>query len=649
MKREHHRNFPGRPPRREFRKAPRQLYARFLRNYLLPHWLRILLAFVMIGTNACSVYLMAYYGKIVVDRILAIETVGKTEDPHADARIWARVAGQERRNPSRQGLARRLDAASLPKRPPEAERLLLLMFLLYVSSVVALNVVERFAQHQSILVSRNVAARLREDLHEKILELSLRYHQSTTPGRLLSRITSDVDTMQNQTMQTITLTSRVFFMLVIGFFILFSLDWRIGLIFFCIAPAYALIHRHFRGDIRHFNQELRHTNSCLYGLVTQKLEAIKAIQAYAREGLERLNMHRLAACFLRDAVAQQRQTAGLQGMAGALSGLASAGIFLFTTHLVMKGELSIGELLLVHGTIGALFIPVAELTNLGIITSNMQVTLGRMLDVMEAEPDRKDAPDAVPMPAPLKRGITIRNLAFAYGDSDEENDAVLRAVDLDIPAGSWLCIMGASGCGKSTLLHLLARLYAPGRGHIHYDGIPLSKLTMESLRRSIGFVPQTPQIFSGTIRDNITYGKPDASPNAIMRAARMAEMHEFILKQLPVQYETLVGERGTSLSGGQRQRLALARALLTNPELLLLDDCTSALDAATERKIQDTLAASLAGKTAVIVSQRVSMARRCHRIAVLENGVVSEYGTHDELLRLGGFYARLHTRQTENR
>jgi ATP-binding cassette subfamily B protein len=395
----------------------------------------------------------------------------------------------------------------------------------------------------------------------------------------------------------------------------------------------------------YFNRELRHTNSCLYGLVTQKVEGMKVIQAYAREGLERLHMHRLSACFLRDAVSQQAESAGLQSCARIASGLTSAAIFVFAVHMVLKAELTLGEMLLVHGTVANLFMPVMQFTQLNIIVSNMQVTLGRMMHVLEAEPDIKEAPDAVPLPSPLRTGVEIHNLSFSYGNADA-GDAVLRSVEFDVAAGSWVCLMGASGSGKSTLLHLLCRLYDPSHGIIRFDGVPLSKVRLDSLREKVGFVPQTPQIFSGTVRDNITYGKPDATPSEIMAAAKMAEMHDFIL-EMPVQYETLVGERGTTLSGGQRQRLSLARALLTDPEVLLLDDCTSALDANTERRIQETLARNLRGKTAIIASQRVSMAKRCDRIVVLENGVVSESGTHGELLAQGGFYSRLHAQQTE--
>jgi ABC-type multidrug transport system fused ATPase/permease subunit len=300
-------------------------------------------------------------------------------------------------------------------------------------------------------------------------------------------------------------------------------------------------------------------------------------------------------------------------------------------------------------------------TQLTFVLQRLRIALVRVAGVLDHPVEIVDSPHAVDFPKPLKKGIELKNVSYAYpvfsGDKDgngaeDDNlpkppaEPVIKDINLFIPAGTWLCIMGSSGAGKTTLLHLLSRLYEPTYGKILVDGIDLKDIKMLSLRHALGIVPQEAQIFSGSMRDNICYGLPDATNQQIMDAAKAAQLHDFIL-EMKVQYETLIGQRGTSLSGGQRQRLSLARALLTNPELLILDDCTSALDAATEQKIQETLAKILIGKTAIMVSQRVSMAMRCHKIAVLENGVISEYGTHQELLERKGFYAKLFSQQTE--
>ena len=238
--------------------------------------------------------------------------------------------------------------------------------------------------------------------------------------------------------------------------------------------------------------------------------------------------------------------------------------------------------------------------------------------------------------------MALRSVSFSYATRP---DPVLQDVTLDIPAGEWQCIMGPSGSGKTTLLLLLARLQDPAQGAILVDGTQLSAFSLDDLRRRVALVPQEPQILGGSIRDNICYGWPDAEPRDIIEAAVAAEFHDFVMS-LPVKYETLLGEKGTSLSGGQKQRLSLARALLTRPDILLLDDTTSALDAETERRIQETLSRILVGKTAVIVSQRVSMAMRCHRICMLREGRIAELGTHGQLIAGQGSYARLHAQQT---
>ena len=647
-RKDHFRGYPYRPPRKlKDRYAGEESHFwRFFRRYVLPH--RWILGFTLFLTcvNANSVYLMSFYGRLVVDTILVVKTADQEAAPEK-RRIHAREGTQRKLPTTSRG--RRMDSGmSLSNRPPEAGRKLLVLALFYMGTQLTLNFLARLARRSQIMVSQGITGDLREDMHRKVLELDMSYHQAHSPGRLLARILSDVAVLQRQMLNTVTSLVSNVILIVVGVTILLCTNWRMGLIVFALLPFYILVVNRVRPRIKALTKELRHTNSCLYGLTTQKLDGVKAIQAYGRERGELLNFRRLTSTFLRDALGQQRVSAGLTRSMTLITTTGQIGTFLLGAKWVLDGRMSLGEMFFLRNTALTLFTPVVALTRLGVMFSNLQVVLQRVVDVLDHPVKIVDAPDAVDFPMPMTSGIDLRHVSFAYPSTDDEgeDEPVLRDVSLHVPAGEWLCVMGASGCGKSTLINLLARLHEPDSGEILLDGIDLRKVRTADVRKHIGLVPQEAQIFSGTVRDNICYGVPDAEPQQIMDAASAAELHDFILT-MKIQYESLIGQKGQSLSGGQRQRLSLARALITNPEVLILDDCTSALDANTEGRIQDTLARILVGKTAIIVSQRVSMAKRCHKICVLDNGAVSEYGSHDQLLRNGGFYARLHAQQTE--
>jgi subfamily B ATP-binding cassette protein MsbA len=324
-----------------------------------------------------------------------------------------------------------------------------------------------------------------------------------------------------------------------------------------------------------------------------------------------------------------------------ISIVTTRGILIYGTVLVLGGSMTLGTMLYVHGAACSLFMPVVVLTQMTMQVSVLLVVLQRLVYTLDAKQDVPEDPLAVDFPVPVHTGISLKHVTFTW---NSEKAPVIDDITLEVPVGSWVCIMGASGCGKTTLLQLIARLYDPQEGEISVDGISLEHIRFASLRKRMAYVPQEAQILSGTLRDNITYAKPDASAQEIMAAARAAEAHDFIM-DLPVKYETLLGEKGTSLSGGQKQRISIARALITNPEVLLLDDCTSALDANTERRLQETLERILKGKTAAIVSQRVSMAMRCDRIVVLAHGRIVEQGSHARLMAAGGYYADLFGKQ----
>jgi ABC-type multidrug transport system fused ATPase/permease subunit len=641
-KRHLYREMLYRPPRtvHDPRGAFRLIF-RFARIYVWPHRWPVLLCIFLMSLNTCAVYLQSYYVRTVVDDVLMVGTGDFHEGRKTENMPVARERGEPTAPRTADGAVSETVRFSSDQRPPWAGGRLMLLFVVYLVTVLFFNFANRAVQRLQSRVAQQITGQLREEMHAKVVSLSMAYHLSNTPGRLMSRILADVGVVQSHLMELIVNASSQIVMFIVGLCILFSLNTTIASVVILAIIPYALLAGKVRKLVRAVNVELRHTNSCLWGLVSQKLDAIRAIVAYSRERMEQLYFHSLSACLLRDTIQQQHLGAAMNRAADMISIVTTRGILIYGTVLVLGGSMTLGTMLYVHGAACSLFMPVVVLTQMTMQVSVLLVVLQRLVYTLDAKQDVPEDPLAVDFPVPVHTGISLKHVTFTW---NSEKAPVIDDITLEVPVGSWVCIMGASGCGKTTLLQLIARLYDPQEGEISVDGISLEHIRFASLRKRMAYVPQEAQILSGTLRDNITYAKPDASAQEIMVAARAAEAHDFIM-DLPVKYETLLGEKGTSLSGGQKQRISIARALITNPEVLLLDDCTSALDANTERRLQETLERILKGKTAAIVSQRVSMAMRCDRIVVLAHGRIVEQGSHARLMAAGGYYADLFGKQ----
>ena len=640
------RDVPYRPPRQERgQRGDASLILRFMKRYVWPFRWPVLLCVALMSVNMCYPYIQSYYTKIAVDDILQVgNVVADLRARGTDASVVSAGRHVEDR-PARQesGYISEADRKDDDTRPAWAGRRLLGLFAVYTLTILLFNTLSRVVQRLQSRVSKDITERLREEMHDKVVSMSMSYHIANSPGRLMSRILSDVSVVQTQLMQLLVTALSNVVMFVAGLVILFSVSARIGFVVLVAMVPYVIVAARVRTEVRAVNVELRHTNACLWGYVSQKLDAVRAIVAYGREKMESLFFHRLSSCFLRDAVRQQQLSAVLHRAAALVTQFTGRGLFIYCAYLVLDGSMTLGTMMYVNSAVNNLFVPVATITQLAVQVSALLVVLQRISYTLDSPQEVAEDPAGADFPVPVSSGIRLRHVTFGW---DPKRPPVIDDLSLSIPVGSWICIMGASGCGKSTLLQLIARLYDPQSGEIDIDGVNLAHIKFRSLRQRLAYVPQEAQILSGTIRDNIIYGYPDATPSMIMDAAKAADAHDFIM-ELPVKYETVTGEKGTTLSGGQRQRISIARALLTKPEILILDDCTSALDANTERKLQETFSHILAGKTAVIVSQRVSMAMRCQRIVVLDHGHILEQGTHEELLANGGYYAKLYAVQTQ--
>ncbi|MGB3633384.1 MAG: ABC transporter ATP-binding protein [Rubrobacteraceae bacterium] len=483
--------------------------------------------------------------------------------------------------------------------------------------------------------SQGVAYDLRNALFERIGRLSFSYYDRVQTGQLVTRLTNDVEQIRTFTGSGVVQLGNAAVMLVGTTFLLLYLDWQLALVALAIIPPIVFVLVRFVQKIRPLFGEVQQTLGRLNTVLQEDLSGVRVIRAFAREDYETQRYRNVNDELLDKNLQTVRTFASNFPIIFLLSNLGTLGIVLFGGLQVIGGSLSIGELVAFNAYLAFLLQPILTIGFLSASISRAGASSLRVFEVLDAPIDVRDKPDAVELP-PIQCRVKFEGVGFRYPGSERD---VLRDVSFCIEPGQTVAILGTTGSGKSTLVNLIPRFYDATEGGVKLDGYDVRDVTLSSLRSQTGIVLQETRLFSGSVRDNIAFGKPDAADEEIEKAARDAQADDFI-RELPEGYATVIGERGLGLSGGQRQRIAIARALLVDPRLLILDDSTSAVDAETEAAIQETLDRLMReeSRTVFVIAQRVSTVRDADLILVLDQGRIAARGTHDELTRDSELY-----------
>lgn len=577
-----------------------------------PHWKELTLAFVAVLGETLSDVLEPWPIKVVVDNILQSKKL-----PAYLQHFISNTFGHEK----------------LP----------ILNFAIAAVAAIAIvgalcSYVEKYF---TTSVSQWVTHDLRRTLYNHIQRLSLAQHDHTRTGDLISRVTSDITAVQDfinsallgMIVNVLTLAGMIGVML--------YLNWSFTLIALSIAPVLFIVVYSFTRRIKKASRAVRKKESELVSVVQEVLTSVRVVKAFAREDFEVSRFESQSLENVETALEARSLKAKLSPLVDVMVAAGTCLVLGYGARLALRGELSTGVLIVFLLYLGKMYKPMRELSKMTDSVSKAMVGYERIQEVLQIEACVDDSPRAKRAPR-FKGKIEFDNVNFAY----DHSIPVLKDINFTIQPGQVAAIVGPSGTGKTTIISLIPRFYDPQSGTIKIDGGDIRSYKLKSVREQMSFVLQETLLFHATVWDNIAYGKPDATPQQIVRAAKLANAHEFIEK-LSDGYDTLVGERGATLSGGQRQRIAIARAVIRNTPILILDEPTTGLDSASEQAVIEALDRLMEGKTSIVVAHHLNSIRRADIIFVIKDCELVEQGTHEELLQAGGIYAELFKTQAQ--
>ncbi len=477
---------------------------------------------------------------------------------------------------------------------------------------------------------------LRKTLYAHIQRLSLSFHDETQTGDLISRVTSDIDTVQSFVTSGL-LSVLVDVMTLVGMVtVMFFMNWRFTLIALSIAPVLFTVVFRYTRLIRKSSREVRKKEGQIVSIVQEVLTSIRVVKAFAREDYEQKRLEEESLESVEIALRARALKSRLAPFVEIIVGVGTSLVLWFGARMVLAGALDAGSLIVFIWYLGKMYKPMQDLSKMTDTYAKAAVAYERIQEVLESQNEVKDLPGARRV-GKLKGDVEFDHVTFGY----EKDQPILKDISFKIESGNVAALVGPTGAGKSTIISLIPRFYDPQSGTVKIDGIDVRRLQQKSVRDQVSFVLQDTVLFHSTIWRNIAYGKPGASRAEILRAAQMANAHEFIEK-MPQGYDTMVGERGVTLSGGQRQRIAIARAIIRDTPILILDEPSSGLDAASEQLVFEALDRLMEGRTSIVIAHRLATIQRAHKIYVVKDGTIVESGTHEDLMKCDGLYAELH-------